>query len=291
MLLADFSLPYLADNRIELGVHALYRHHPQEDFWGLGPDSLKDDRVSYRVNFRDYEARAIVRPVPWLEAGTRVGWLSGSIGSGTDSRFPSIEERFTDDAAPGLAVQPDYRYSELFGAVDSRDQPNNARAGGYYALTWRRYADRDFDRYNFREIDALVQQFIPIFDKKRVFALQARLISTTPDDGQQVPFYFKPTVGGSTSLRSYHDYRFRDDAIVHVNAEYRWEAFSGLDMALFYDLGTAAADVDDLDLSNLEDGYGIGFRFNTYKSVRYRVDIGFGGADGVRYFFKFSKAF
>jgi outer membrane protein assembly factor BamA len=291
MLLADFSLPYLADNRIELGVHALYRHNPQEDFWGIGPDSLNDDRVSYRVNFTDYEVRAIARPVPWLEAGTHVGWLGGSIGPGTDTRFPTIEERFTDASAPGLAVQPDYRYADLYGAIDYRDQKNNARAGGYYSLVWRRYMDLDFDLYNFREIDALVQQFVPIFDKKRVFAVQARLASATPDDGQQVPFYFQPTVGGSTSLRSYNDYRFRDDTGVYFNVEYRWEAFSALDMALFYDLGTVAPEVGDLRLSNLKKGYGIGFRFNTYKRVLYRIDIGFGGTDGVQYFLKFSKAF
>ena len=291
MLLADFSLPYIADNRFELGVHALYRHNPQEDFWGIGPDSLNDDRVSYRVNFTNYEVRAIARPVPWLEAGTHVGWLSGSIGPGTDTRFPTIEDVFTDADAPGLAAQPDYRYADLYGAIDYRDQKGNARAGGYYSVTWRRYADLDFDLYNFREIDAVVQQFVPIFDKKRVFAVQGRLMSAAPDDGQQVPFYFQPTVGGSTSLRSYNDFRFRDETGVYFNFEYRWEAFSALDMALFYDLGAVAPEVDDLRLSNLKDGYGIGFRFNTYKSVLYRIDIGFGGADGVRYFFKFSKAF
>ena len=291
MLLADFSLPYIADNRFELGVHALYRHNPQEDFWGIGPDSLNDDRVSYRVNFTNYEVRAIARPVPWLEAGTHVGWLSGSIGPGTDTRFPTIEDLFTDADAPGLVAQPDYRYADVYGAIDYRDQKNNARAGGYYSVTWRRYADLDFDLYNFREIDAVVQQFVPIFDKKRVFAAQGRLMSATPDDGQQVPFYFQPTVGGSTSLRSYNDFRFRDDTGVYFNFEYRWEAFSALDMAIFYDLGTVAPEVGDLRLSNLKDGYGIGFRFNSYKSVWYRIDIGFGGADGIRYFFKFSKAF
>jgi hypothetical protein len=62
-------------------------------------------------------------------------------------------------------------------------------------------------------------------------------------------------------------------------------------MALFYDLGTVAPEASVLRLSELKDGYGIGFRFNNYKSVFYRIDIGFGGEDGIRYFFKFSKAF
>jgi Omp85 superfamily domain len=293
MLMADFSLPYLVSNKVEVGGLVLYRHNPQEDYWGLGQNSLEDDRVSFKVDYHNFEGRAIVRPVPWLEAGTRIGRLDGTIGHGTDGRFPSIEERFTDATAPGLDAQPDYSYAEVFGAVDYRDQDDNARQGGFYSLSWREYSDLDFDRYSFRLVDLLLQQFFPIFDKKRVFAVQARLQSAATDNGagQQVPFYFKPTMGGSTSHRGFNDYRFRDDAVTYFNAEYRWEAFSGLDMALFSDWGTVAPNIGRLKLSQLQNAYGVGFRFNTYRTVLFRVDIGFGGGEGVKYFFKFSKAF
>jgi outer membrane protein assembly factor BamA len=292
MLQADFSLPYLARRKLEVGAMVLYRHNPQEDYWGLGVDSLADNRVSFKVDFTNIEGRAIVRPRPWIEAGTRFGHLSGTIGQGTDSRFPSIEERFTDATAPGLAVQPDYSYAEVFAAVDTRDQADNARDGGFYSLSWREYSDLDFNLYDFRLVDALIQHFVPIFDKKRVFAVQARLQSAATDAAEDVvPFYFKPTMGGSTSHRGFNDYRFRDDAVAYLNVEYRWEAFSGLDMALFSDWGTVAPNIGRLKLANVANAYGIGFRFNTYKSVLWRVDIGFGGGEGTKYFFKFSKAF
>jgi len=61
-------------------------------------------------------------------------------------------------------------------------------------------------------------------------------------------------------------------------------------MALFSDWGTVASSINQLKLSEVQNAYGIGFRFNTYKSVLYRIDIGFGG-EGVQAFFKFSKAF
>ena len=127
--------------------------------------------------------------------------------------------------------------------MDYRDEKDNARAGGLYSLSWREYSDLDFDRYSFRAVDLLLQQFFPIFDKKRVFAIQGRLQSAATDSGagQTVPFYFKPTLGGSTSHRGFNDFRFRDDAVVYLNAEYRWETFSGLDMALFSDWGTVAS--------------------------------------------------
>ena len=47
MLRGDFSLPYIARDRFEVGFEATYRHDPQEDFYGLGPDSLEADRVSF----------------------------------------------------------------------------------------------------------------------------------------------------------------------------------------------------------------------------------------------------
>ena len=291
MLFADFSMPYIADDRFEVGGRVVYQHHPQEDYWGLGMDTLGENRVSFTADYTDYQARAIARPTRWLETGALFGFVSGDVGPGKDKRYPSIEEIFGDATAPGLAVQPDYRYTELFAAVDYRDYPGNARAGGYYSARWRKYADLDLDTYSFGAVDILAQQFFPLWDKKRVFAAQVHFLATDPDSGQQVPFYFMPTVGGGNSLRSYSDFRFRDQNVLYFNVEYRWEAFSGLDMALFYDRGVAAPTIDDLSLGDAEDGYGVGFRFNTYKSVWMRLDVGFGGNDGVKYYFKFSRAF
>ena len=122
-------------------METTWRREPQDDFYGPGDDSREEDRVSYLFKGPRVVGRAIARPLPWLTAGARVGWMAPTIDSGTDDRFPSIEERFTDLDAPGLVVQPDFRYADLFGAVDYRDQPRNARSGGYYALTWNSYAD------------------------------------------------------------------------------------------------------------------------------------------------------
>jgi len=291
LLRADFSLPYLANDRIEIGVEGTYHHHPQEDFYGLGLASREDDRVSYLFDDRRFEARALARPARWLEVGTRIGRQNPIIGAGTDKAFPSLETRFDDFAAPGLEAQPAFGYTELYGEVDYRDQRGNARAGGYYTVRWRKTKDADLDRYSFNAVDARFQQFFPIFDKKRVFAVQARVQTTHPYQGQRVPFYFKPWMGGSTSVRSVRDYRFRDDNILFFNVEYRWEAFGILDMALFTDWGTVAAEADDLSFSDMKRAYGIGFRFNTAKAVFMRIDIATGGGEGLRYVTKFSKMF
>jgi hypothetical protein len=291
MVRADFSVPSLAHGKVELGLEGIDHHQPEEDFYGLGAASLDSNRVSFLFDRREVQGRAVVKPGGGVRIGIRSGRIAASVGGGQDPRFPSIEERFSDADAPGLARQPDFLYGELFALLDRRDQPGNPRAGGYYGVTWRRYSDHDFDRYGFRAFLADLQHFFPIFDKKRVIALRGRIVTTGAETGQIVPFYFRPTLGGSDSLRSARDFRFRDSNMMAVNAEYRWEAFSGLDMALFADLGKVAPRAADLDFSDLEQAFGVGFRFNTYRTVFLRLDVALAGADKPRMFIKFSKAF
>jgi outer membrane protein assembly factor BamA len=290
MVRGDLSFPRLMDERLEVGVSASYNYWPQEDFYGLGLESLKSDRTSFLLEAPDVQGRAMIRPVAWFTAGGAVGWTDVSIGSGKDKRFPVTEQLFTNITAPGLADDPTFVYTDLVAAVDTRDQPGNARSGGYYAVLWRRYSDSNLDRYSFNRMDLDLQHFVPIFDKKRVIAARMQLFTTSAADDQEVPFYFRPTLGGGDTLRSAADYRFRDRNVIATNIEYRWEAFSGMDMALFADMGSVAPRFGDLEFAD-ETGYGVGLRFNTFKSVFLRLDVATGGRDGVRTFFKFSGNF
>ena len=252
MLQADFSLPYLLRNRLEIGGHAVYRHNPQEDFWGVGGDSLKDNRVSYKVDYRNYEGRAIVRPVPWLQVGTRCGRLDGTIGRGTDSRFPRLKTSSPTRTLPAWRSSPitatprSSPWSIIATRTTTPAPAATTRSPGASIPTSTSISTASAPSIS------LLQQFFPIFDKKRVFAVQGRAAVGRSRRGRrpEVPFYFKPTLGGSTSHRGYNDYRFRDDAVIYFNAEYRWEAFSGLDMALFDDWGTVAPNIDGLKLTD-----------------------------------------
>jgi outer membrane protein assembly factor BamA len=55
-----------------------------------------------------------------------------------------------------------------------------------------------------------------------------------------MPFYFMPTLGGNDTLRGFREYRFRGPHAILAQGEYRWEIWSGLDGALFYDAGKVA---------------------------------------------------
>jgi hypothetical protein len=285
----EFMLPRLFRDRLEIGGDFTYRAFPQEDFYGLGLGSSEDDRVSYAIKGTDVAFTASLHPRPWLTTGARIGSLATRVHPGTDAKFPSIELRFSDETAPGLSAQPDFVYTELFADIDTRDEPGNPRSGTHHRVSWARYND-DIGGFGFARLTAEANHFVPIFDKKRVFLVRAVASLSGPESGSRVPFVLMPTLGGSHTLRSAEDYRFRDHNLLVLNAEYRWEAFSNLDMALFVDAGTVASRRGDLELGDLNKAYGLGLRFNTSSGVFYRIDIAHGD-EGFRLLLKFSGPF
>jgi outer membrane protein assembly factor BamA len=288
---AKLMYPRFWRDRIELWSNVRYRDFPQEDFYGLGVNSSRTARTSYAIESTDFNGLAALRVLPWLRIGTDVGLFKPDIGRGTDVRFPSTHDLFTDTEAPGLAAQPEFLYNTLFIEIDYRDFPGNARSGGLWRASYGTWNDHELDQFDFRRFDAEAAHFFPIFDKKRVFAFHMGLSYVNNERGHRVPFYFLPYIGGSDTVRGFREFRFRDENILYMNAEYRWEAFSGLDMALFVDAGEVRADWQDIDLHDLKTSYGIGFRFNTYKNVFLRFDVAMGGGEGTRMFLKFGKAF
>jgi outer membrane protein assembly factor BamA len=147
------------------------------------------------------------------------------------------------------------------------------------------------NRYSFRRLDLEVQQYVPLFQGRRVIALRvASAMAFANGAGQTVPFYLQPRLGGSDDLRGFRPYRFHDSNRIVANIEYRWETFAGLDMALFLDAGKVVPVRSQINFHDLERTAGFGFRFNGNDSVFLRIDFGF-SREGFQFWFKFSNPF
>jgi hypothetical protein len=276
---ARLRFPELAGKRLLLETWASRRDYPQENFFGLGPDSSREDRSDYAIRTNHFGGRAGVRPFPVVLVGGGVEYLTPAVGSGKNDNVPNLEDVFPPEEVPGVGDRADFLRTDAFVEIDYR-RPRNPRQGGWYRLDYSNYDDRTFNLYNFNRLDADVRQFFGFLAGRRVLAL--RLAASTSDtDGDEVmPFYFMPYLGGNDTLRGFREYRFRGPHAILAQAEYRWEIWSGFDAALFYDAGKVADRRADLDFENLESDYGIGFRFNTNNAIIFRVDAGFGSRDG-----------
>ena len=268
-----------------------YRDFPQEDFFGIGPNSLEENRTDYAIKSRTYGVVAGYRFANIAVVGARAGLLKIDINEGTDDRFPNTEDLFNDDQAPGLLVQPDnyFRFNTAF-VLDYREKPGNAHTGGMIGFSYTRFNDTDTNTFDFHRYTIDAKQFISLGSVQRVLALHFLSSFDDPDTGSRVPFYLQESLGGADTLRGFIEYRFRDVNRMLMQAEYRWEAAPALEFALFYDTGKVFADRDDFDFKNLEKDWGFGVRFKFPQALFLRIDIAKSN-EATRFYFKFNSAF
>jgi len=289
MIDARLQFPRLANNRVALEIHGQRYDFPKEDFFGLGPDSNRDDEVIYGLANTVIGGSGTVRPTTWLNLSAGIDHLQPNISATTEP--DSLLSVFTPSQAPGVLDQPDFlKYAAMLD-VNYRVPRGNPRRGGRYAVSYNRYEDRESDLYSFNRVDIDLQQYVPLLRDRRVLALRARATMTDAEAGRVVPFYYQPTLGGPDDLRGFRHLRFRDRNTLLLQAEYRWEIFTAVDGAIFYDAGKVASRREDLDLRDLESDYGIGFRFGTINGVFLRIEGAFGSSAGAHFIMRFGHVF
>jgi outer membrane protein assembly factor BamA len=286
----QLTFPRLANDKASLDLSAVRKNSPRVDYYGPGPDSDRGSRTNYGIETSVYQVTAGLTPLPHLELGVTGGLLQVDTNRGNRSGVAQVEDIFTSDTTMGLSSQPDFLKGGFIAHFDSRDNPGGPRAGGSYLAKWITYDDRGLDRHDFHRLELEAQQYFPFFNKRRVVALRVRTLLSFTRRDQSVPFYLQPTLGGSDDLRGFRPYRFSDNHQIVANLEYRWETFSGLDAALFFDAGKVVAQRSQINFRDLEASGGFGLRFNIRNNIFLRLDVGV-GREGPHVWLKFRGPF
>jgi hypothetical protein len=286
----QLSLPPSARHPYFLDFYSAHRNYPGINYYGPGPDSAKSQRTNFRYEDTQFHLAAGVQPVSHLNIGAAALYLLANVGPGNDSRFASTDKVFTPVQISGLDKQTDFFRHSYFVQYDSRDNPGGPRAGGNYSAEYSRYLDQKRNRYSFQQLNLHLERYVPFFNQRRVVALGARSRLTFQESGQTVPFYMQPRLGGSDDLRGFRPFRFYDNNSLVLNAEYRWETFSGLDAAIFADAGKVFPRRSQLNFHGLEASVGVGLRFNVMNKVFLRTDVGF-SHEGFQVWIKFNNLF
>ncbi len=289
-------LPGAVKDGLFVELYARRRDFPQEDFFGIGPRSLKEQRTNFALRDLFVSAtpgwrKGIDSDRRRFVAGVQVGYLDPSIGSGTDKRMPSTDAVFGPLEVPGLglAEQPQFTLVEPFVEFSTTDPAPNPDRGVSIRYALPTFSDRDLDRYTFRRMDLDARAYIPFLQRTHTIALRTWLSQSDPQSNHEVPFYLQPTLGGSYSLRGFRSFRFRDRSLALFQAEYRWRINEFAHGAIFYDTGAVARTLGDL--GKFERDYGIGIRAGGRTGVAFRTDVAFGSGEGTRILVRFNNVF
>lgn len=288
---AGLAAPSFAHGKLFWESYAVRHDYNSVTYYGPGPDSAKRDRSTFRLEDTAVDSLIGVRPHKLISFGASTGYLLVNAGPGRDKRFASSDQLFgANPRSPGFNDQTNFLRWGTFGQIDYRDNALGPRSGGNYTMRFDSYHDRALGRHDFQRLDMEAQQYIPLFNKRRVIALRARTVQTFTPSGQTVPFYQQSVLGGGDDLRGFRPFRFHDNNLTLANAEYRWEVFSGLDMAIFGDAGRVSRDKWKFGWKEMEAAVGFGLRFNVRNAPFLRLDVGF-SHEGFQVFMKFNGMF
>jgi hypothetical protein len=285
----DAQVRWVDTPRFQLANLLTFRNNTQDDFYGLGNDTTDATRVDYGIRWTDFGARGSVRIVRGLRLGADVGYFIPAVRHGRDSNLLSIAQIFSDATAPGLARQPNFEHHSVFAVSDSRDADGFPRRGGLYRAAYAIWNDHSFEQYNFRRFDVTGSQFFSL-PTKSVLALRLALSYTNNESGDRVPFYLLPYIGGGDTVRSFREFRFRDENAGVFNVELRHKIHSMAYVAGFVDFGKVAHNWEDITPTDLKKAYGVGLRAGTDEKTYFRFDVAYGDG-GTRVFLKFTPSF
>jgi hypothetical protein len=267
----QFHQTYFKEKGFSAFADANYFYFPTENFFGLGPDSVRSDRTDFQLRAATYEGVAGFQFNRWLGVSARGGVMDMGVGRGRDARYADTAEVFPN--LPGLVDEPDfYRFSSGILA-DFRDFPGDPNRGGMVGFLFSHFSEKGNSRYQFRRYSLDLRQYLPVEPISSVIALRAFSSVDDPTGGGLVPFYLMETLGGGGSLRGYPSLRFRDRNQLLLSGEFRWEARRSIELAAFYDTGKVFSDLADYNLRQLSKGYGLGLRLKPGATLFVRFDV------------------
>jgi hypothetical protein len=294
--------------RSRIGLFGQVRDMTRLDFFGLGPDSLRNNRANFALRETSVGAKGWIHATSLLRLGGSAQLYSPDLGRGRSPLVPSIEDSFSSDAVPGLSADPNfgrYRgYAEVIYPVVSDPGKSNDvldQYQGTYQVALESVRSGNGGQYNFHRFETEVQQRFPGFAPGQRLTLHG-VMAVTNSDGI-VPFYLQYTLGGGgglsafrpntigtdgskATLRSFHDYRFRDRNILLMQAEYRVPLHKSVDATVFLDSGRVGPTAADL-FGGLKAGTGFSLSFMRKGAALARVDVGYGSGEGLHLFWNF----
>ena len=293
--------------RSQFGVFGGLRHMGRLDFYGIGSGSSFEDRSAFRLRESTFGARGWIRPVSLVRLGGSASMYMPDLGRGAHRGVLSIEDAFPADLVPGLDAEPvwgRYRgFVELSHPtpveLDGDDISNSYQ--GAYQLAFESARDYETGFHNFHRWEAEVRQRIPGVRKGQRLTLHGFVAATNPD--ANVPFYMLYTLGGSgglksfrpdllgtdgtqATLRGFRNFRFRGRNLVLMQAEYRVPVYRDVHATVFVDSGQVAADTSEF-FKDLKTSTGFSLSYMRKNKTLGRMDVGFGGGEGVRVFWSF----
>ncbi len=290
------------------------------NFFGPGQASAESGRSVYGERQTIIGGTAIL-PLGRLKAirGLRPAIIAGvsgrfvTIRSGDSGEAPSIEQVYDDVAAPGLGEQSPF--VEFHEGLRLRPSVANGWLKFNYLLAAQQFRTSGDTQSSFNRWTVDLRHEIPLYrgvssagprafnspnecaqtvgspacppvswSRNRQGTIGIRLLvsTSTTSGGNQVPFYFQPTLGGSDIngerlLASYQDYRFRGPNLLALQASVEHSLWGPIGVFVQAEQGKVAERPGDLDFTGLDSSITLGITIRAGGFPMVNLSFSWGG--------------
>ena len=158
---------------------------------------------------------------------------------------------------------------------DTRDAVLFPRRGAFFQFAADTYGAMAGSDFSFTSIKSDFRRYLPV-GADRVLALKAYMLSA----GGDVPFHRLALLGGESLLRGYYKGRFRDKALLAVQAEYRVLVTKRIGVVGFAGLADVFPGFSEIKIEKIKFSVGSGLRYmvNKRDGTTLRLDMAWGRA-------------
>jgi hypothetical protein len=265
-----------------------YRRMRQPHFWGVGAESSDGDRSDYAQDLGTVGASLWWTPgeeSPWLFAGGAAWEDSRVNGHGWDSHRPDADEVFDPADVFGLDDTTEYLHLNAGASLNNTAMEHLQMRGLLLSGEWHYFEGLDDTSSSFHRLTGDARAYIPA-NERQAFALRLLAEDHVGESGRGVPFTYMAELGDDRGLRGFSGGRFRDNAAVAAQLEWRYEVYwhPGFpDMRIegfaFTDVGTVAPSLGSIDWSTVRATPGIGIRYVNAGDAKFEGFLANGGGE------------
>jgi len=266
-----------------------YRKLPTESFFGIGPETRREDKTKFAQTQTSAEVSFGVHLGLDLALEAQAGYDKVEIADGDDPDLPSTTDQYTEAALPGVEEPADMMHVRLALARDAKNRQGHPTHGYEVSVSGGWHRQTGDDRFGFAKYTVDLATYLPLF-YDRVVAFRVAGEMTDPLKGREIPFYHLSELGRRETIRGFARGRFRDRDMMLASVEYRYPVWRGRDnngvgFVLFADAGQVSPDlVQEASLDEFRSGFGFGLRMWNEGGLVAKVEAA-RSSEGWRYYF------
>lgn len=265
-------------NKVFTSFDAGYWKQSDERFFGFGPATSPDDESNYTHELTFAAADLGAKFSEDIDLFSSFGFENSTILGGENDDIPSLTDKYSAAALPGLENRIRLIYAGLTLHFDSRNKPTGNATGMESTISGRLYKQPGGGDYAFLKCAADFKLHVHLFYGRTVtFRAAAEL--TEPYSGRNVPFFKLSELGKQETIRGFERGRYRELDMLLGSIEYNypiWRKHDGvLASILFVDAGQVANDMlEDSKWTQVQVSFGGGISYKNAEGEILRLLLG-----------------